>query len=164
MKKKIILIITILVLAGAAAAVIGLGKREPQLPDHPDFPDNPVKPTSSVVLAPVIDAEVPEGAVSAQVISYEEKLLTVIYRNRTEVSVMMGEDYALRKKNFGLYEDLIPETDPAWDAVGHMLGPGEDLEIVYAVGAYGDLPAGDYQICNQAGFWANFTLLEQWTE
>ena len=152
MKKLIPMLLVLVLLAGCGA--VTLPSDEPVAPARPEQAETPYQPPGAG-LSMELEREI-----------YDPSLTQYTYfiRNATEETVEFGEEYAIQRREEGVWKDLTLRKNAGFTAIGYALKPGAAQALTCGLGLYEEVPqAGSYRLVKTVGgqtLYAEFELGE----
>lgn len=89
----------------------------------------------------------------------KEDTITVQLINTTKVELTCGEYFGIQAQIDGVWYDIPPEEELAFNDIAQFLPAGEEIEKRYVITAFGNLPSGLYRIVVE-GVAAEFSIKE----
>lgn len=152
MKKLIPMLLAMALLAGCGA--VTLPSDEPVAPARPEQAETPYQ-SPGAGLSMELERE-----------TYDPSLTQYTYfiRNATEETVEFGEEYAIQRREDGVWKDLTLRKNAGLTAIGYALKPGAAQALTCSLGLYEEIPqAGSYRLVKTVGgqtLYAEFELGE----
>lgn len=152
MKRILPLLLALALLAGCGA--VTLPSDEPVAPARPELAETPYQPSGT---GPFMELERE---------TYDPSLTQYTYfiRNATEETVEFGEEYAIQRREDGVWKDLTLRKNAGFTAIGYALKPGAAQALTCSLDLYEEIPqAGSYRLVKTVGgqtLYAEFELGE----